>query len=331
MPRKFIDVYDLQDHTNEMTAEIVPEIVKKVGGTGGSGTATNIADWAEKDSTIAIPIDKELALPEHVPASLFEGNEHAADTSVSLGSLFKRVYSLTGAMDYTLRATEDIGNPTGTINYSKIVEEANWASYVNDYPSLFSTLTGTTSGGSTVVTGIYTTIQKITDTLVNLMSSSGSSGGSSTLPIIVCNSNGVYGPSSSVAPTYRDMSCAETYSSFRLVNVFSDYSKDSEDNKTGIVANYKDAAIAGAFLDGIFNGSVPSYSSATVNTGDFTADKTSINYVFKVTIDSKKDGVYTCTAYYLDTEDKTTDNGTETTVTVKKATVYSKTTMPFLV
>ena len=327
MPRKFIDVYDLQDHTNEMKTEVA-EIVKEVGGTGGSGTATNIADWAGTDSTIAIPIDKELALPEHVPASEFEGNEHAADTSVSLGSLFKRVYSLTGAMDYTLRATEDIGNPTGTINYSKIVEEANWASYVNDYPSLFSILTGTTSSGSTVVTGIYTTIQKITDTLVNLMSSSGSSGGSSTLPIIVCNSNGVYGPSSSVAPTYKDMSCAETYSSFRLVNVFSDY---SEDNKTGIVANYKDAAIAGAFLDGIFNGSVPSYSSATVNTGDFTADKTSINYVFKVTIDSKKDGVYTCTAYYLDTEDKTTDNGTETTVTVKKATVYSKTTMPFLV
>ena len=258
MPRKFIDVYDLQDHTNEMKTEIVPEIVKEVGGTGGSGTATNIADWAVKDNTVAIPIDKELALPENVPASEFEGEEHADDTSVSLGSLFKQVYSLTGAMDYVLRATEDIGNPTGTINYSEIVEEKNWASYVNEYPSLFSLINSKTSSGDTVVTGIYTTIEKITDTLVNLMSGS-------SLPLIMVNgsSEPLNGKNSGFVST-------QSYSAFGTVNTFT-----LSGGYTSKCAAYKsDSALAGAFLDDVFSGTVPSYISHSVGTG--SADRKSV-------------------------------------------------------
>ena len=299
MPRKFIDVYDLQDHTNEMKTEIVPEIVKEVGGTGGSGTATNIADWAEKDSTVAIPTDKELSIPGSINASRFEGEDHADDTSVSLGSLLNQVY-------YLLQ-TEGSTNPAYPIDYSKIVKEADWESYVNAYPSLFSVDIANTSGETPTVVGIHTTIEKITDAIVKLMSSSGSN---NTLPIIIRDS-------SSNAQAYTGIEGAENYSSFNTVNIFSD-------TLAGAAYKNEDAALASAFLDGIFSGSVPSYSSAYVGTNDFTAEGTSIHYVFKVTIDSVSDaGLFTCTAYYLDTN-------SDGALVVNKKTVYSKTTMPFI-
>jgi hypothetical protein len=104
MPRKFIDVYDLQDHTNEMKTEIVPEIVKEVGGTGGSGTATNIADWAEKDNKDTIPVEKtniaDWAVKDStatIPASTkcevpTDAQEMFSETS-TLGDLFESLSS----------------------------------------------------------------------------------------------------------------------------------------------------------------------------------------------------------------------------------------------
>ena len=325
MPRKFIDVYDLQDHTNEMKTEIVPEIVKEVGGTGGSGTATNIADWAEKGSTVAIPIDKELALPEHVPASEFEGEEHADDTSVSLGSLFNRVFSLI--------KNEGITYPGAPIDFSTIINKESWASYAEKYPSLFSVFTDS----SDTVAGITTTIQKITDTLVNLMSSSGSSSGSS-LPIIATTT--VRADDGSKVNTVESMgspfTSTQSYSAYNTASTFSFIEADSENNVKfvdGVAYTNSDDALASAFLDGVFSSSTPTYVTGYSGTASSVSTGVSIHYVFKVTLDGKTTInlgseekpnykiVFTCTAYYLDTDSKGA-------LVVKTAKVKSRTTLP---
>lgn len=126
MPRKFIDVYDLQDHTNEMKTEVV-EIVKEVGGTGGSGTATNIADWAEKGNKDVIPVEKtniaEWAVKDSttvIPASTkcevpTDAQGMFSETS-TLGGLFESVSSSNTSFQEALnaRATKDELNACAT-------------------------------------------------------------------------------------------------------------------------------------------------------------------------------------------------------------------------
>ena len=126
MPRKFIDVYDLQDHTNEMKTEVV-EIVKEVGGTGGSGTATNIADWAEKDNKDVIPVEKTniadwavkdstTVIPASTKCEVPTDAQGMFSKTSTLGGLFESVSSSNTSFQEALntRATKDELNACAT-------------------------------------------------------------------------------------------------------------------------------------------------------------------------------------------------------------------------
>ena len=154
MPRKFIDVYDLQDHTNEMKTEVV-EIVKEVGGTGGSGTATNIADWAEKDNKDVIPVEKTniadwavkdstTVIPASTKCEVPTDAQGMFSKTSTLGGLFESVSSSNTSFQEALntRATkEDLDKYVTTTALNEYNTSLN-----NTYGPIVSKISGVKEG-----------------------------------------------------------------------------------------------------------------------------------------------------------------------------------------